>query len=479
MSSGLFDRARARDLFLRALGLVFAAAFLSLYSQVTVLYGVGGLMPAAESLASRPPTWLSFPTIFWLGRSDSALQAAALAGALLSFGLVFNLAPRYCLVACWALYLSFVSIGAPFLSFQWDNLLLETAFLSIFICPGGLRPKGTVAPNAVAVLLLQWLLFRLHFESGVAKLASGDPTWRDLTAVVSYWETAPLPTWVGWYAHQLPVWFQRISAALILFVEIVVPWFIWAPRRIRTGAFVILVSLQVVVILTANYAYFNYLTIALCLFLLDDRQLEPLTRRLHVGGSRVQPRPNPGWDAYVVVPLAVVMLLLSVLPFLRFLRALPPPLAPVQSVLDTYRLANAYHLFASMTLVRREVVIEGSDDGETWHEYEFRYKPGDVTRPPPFVAPHQPRVDFQLWFLLLGRHWGAPYFDRLLQRLLTTPREVEGLFSKMPYRLGPPDYLRVAAYRYRFTDPAARRETGAWWRRELLLYSQVRTRPAP
>lgn len=469
----LFDRAYAAALFLRVFGIVFAIAFLSLYSQVTILYGAHGLMPVAESLARRAPGWMT-PAIFWLDWSDGALRGAALAGALLSFGLVFNLVPRYCLIACWALYLSFVTVGAPFLNFQWDNLLLETAFLSLLLTRGGLRPRGVRVPNVVAVFLLQWLLLRLHFESGVAKLASGDPTWRDLTAVVSYYETAPIPTWIGWYVHQLPLWIQQLSTAIILAVELVVPWFIWSPRLLRTFACAIMLGLQVIVIATANYTFFNYLTMALCLFMLDDAQLGPLCRRLRLGDRL--PQVERAWRRAVVAALATVLVALSLLPFMRFLRVLPESLAPVQAVLDTYRIANAYHLFASMTLVRREAVIEGSDDGETWQEYEFRYKPGDVSRPPPFVAPHQPRVDFQMWFLLLGQRWGAPYFDRLLQRLLTMPEAVAPLFSKMPYTLAPPRYVRVAAYRYQFTDLETYRATGAWWRRELLMYSQPQGR---
>ncbi len=474
-SPRLFDRAQAGDLFLRAFGVLFGIAFVSLYSQVTILYGSDGLMPAAELLAPGSPDWLAIPTVFWLNWSDATLSAVALAGAVLSLGLVFNVAPRYCLIACWALYLSFVSVGAPFLNFQWDNLLLETAFLSLFLTRGGLRPKRTVVPNPVAVLLLQWLLLRLHVESGVAKLVSGDPTWRDLTAVVSYYETAPIPTWLGWYAHQMPLWFQQLSAALILFVELIVPWFIWSPRPLRTVAFMIMLSLQTVVIATANYTFFNYLTMALCLFMLDDQQLAPVCRRLRLSKS-VPSRRERGWGDFVVVPLALIVLALSFLPFLRFLRQLPEPLWPIQRVVDTYRIANAYHLFASMTLIRREAVIEGSDDGETWEEYEFRYKPGNLSRPPPFVAPHQPRVDFQLWFLLLGQRWGAPYFDRLLQLLLEKPEKVAPLFAKMPYRLSPPKYLRVGVYRYQFTDFETRRSTGAWWKRELIAYSQTQIR---
>ena len=478
LATSLFARARARDLYLRVFGVIFAAAFLSLYSQVLILYGAEGLAPVAARLANRAPDWLTTPTLFWLDWRDGTLRAAALAGALLSLGLVFNLAPRWCLAGCWLLYLSFVSVGAPFLNFQWDNLLLEAAFLSLFITPAGVRPRNAAPPHAAAVLLLQWLLFRLHFESGVAKLASGDPTWRDLTAVVSYYETAPLPTWVGWYAHQMPVWFQRCSSAVILFVEIIIPWFIWSPRPLRTAACAAMAAMQVIVIVTANYTFFNYLTLALCLFMLDDRQLtwRPLPRTPFArreGGTGWPPRM---WARIGFVPVAILLLAVSLLPFLRMLQALPQALWPVQNVVDTYRIANAYHLFASMTLVRREAVIEGSDDQQSWQEYEFRYKPGDVRRPPPFVAPHQPRVDFQLWFLLLGQRWGAPYFDRLLQQLLAAPETVAPLFETMPYRLTPPRFLRVAVYQYRFTDFEARRLTGAWWRRELVSYSQVQSR---
>ena len=469
----LFAGVYARDLFLRLFGLIFAVAFLSLYSQVLVLYGSEGLMPAAASLAGGID-WLGRPTIFWLDSSDTTLGVAALAGVILSFGLVLNLAPRYCLVACWALYLSFVSIGAPFLNFQWDNLLLETAVCALFITPAGWRPKNTPPPHPAAVFLLQWLLFRLHFESGVAKLASGDPTWRDLTAMVSYYETAPLPTWVGWYVHQLPIWAHRLTSGLTLLVELLLPWFIWSPPPLRTVTLIIFLILQATVLLTANYTFFNYLTVVLCLFLLDDRQLGRLATRLRLVPAAVR-RPA-AWRGVVLIPAVGLMVAVSFLPFLRFLRNLPPELVGVQRVVDAFRIANAYHLFASMTLIRREAVIEGSNDGESWREYEFRYKPGDVMRAPPFVAPHQPRVDFQLWFLMLGRQWGAPYFDRLIRRLLTAPETVAPLFERMPFGNDPPKFVRTAAYRYRFTDRQTRRATGAWWQRELILYSNVQSR---
>lgn len=460
-------RGHVRTLFLRCLGATFVAAFLSLLVQVRVLVGVRGLLPACELLGAVRP--LAAPSVFHLACGDRALVAAAIGGAVLGLGLVANVAPRWCLVGCWVLYLSFVSVGQDFLSFQWDNLLLESAFFALFVTPGGLRPRAAPAPHPVGVFLLQWLLFRLHVESGLAKLLLGDPTWRDLTAMVSYYETAPLPTWIGWWVHQLPVWAHRLCGLYTLAAELVVPLFIWGPRRLRPYAFALMVAMQVSVIATANYGYFNYLSLALCLWALDDEHLAAAARRL---GRSLAPLPAPTASPGITAALtaaAVVLVPLSAVPFLPFVpgaTALYRRLAPIAQLTQTTRSLNAYHLFAQMTLVRREPVIEGSADGTTWLAYELRYEPGPLDRPPPFVAPHQPRVDFQLWFLLLGRH-GSRWADTLLRRLLTTPSEVASLFVKNPFPGAPPRWVRIAAYRYRFTDLRTRRATGAWWTREL------------
>jgi hypothetical protein len=377
-------------------------------------------------------------------------------------------------MALWGLYLSYVTIGQDFLSFQWDNLLLESAFFTLFVTPGGWRPKHASSPHPVGVFLMQWLVWRLHVESGAAKLLAGDPTWRDLTAMVSYYETAPLPTWVGWYAHQMPIWAHQSCALFTYVVELALPMAIWGPRRLRAAVFAGMIAMQVSVVLTANYGFFNYLTMALCLFVLDDSHVRSVARRfgraLEVAPLRV---PHRGRTVALLV-LAFLLVPLSAVPFLPFLRppaGLTQRIGPVRRVLSTFRSVNAYHLFAQMTLIRREVVIEGSDDGTTWRSYAFRYKPGDLDRRPPFVAPHQPRVDFQLWFLLLGGKPGAPYFDALLTRLLHDPAGVAPLFIRDPFPETPPALVRVALYRYRFTDWATGRATGAWWQRELLGYS--------
>jgi lipase maturation factor 1 len=460
-------RAFVRDLFLRLLGLTFLVAFLSLLAQIRILVGSHGLLPAGDFL-TPPRRFLEAPTIFWLGHGDGALVATGIAGAVVSFALVLGFAPRWCLVILWTLYLSFVTIGQDFLSFQWDNLLLEAAFFSLFVAPGGLWLRGAPEPHPVGVFLMLWLVFRLQFESGAAKLLFGDPTWRDLTAMVAYYETAPLPTWMGWYAHQLPVWAHRASGAFVYMAELGLPLLIWGAPRLRAIAFGGMLAMQIGVALTANYGFFNYLSAALLLFVLDDRQLGWPPRTV------ATPRPS--------APLALTAAFLVVLSMIQFSPFLPLPVStqralyPVRWTLNGFRSINAYHLFAHMTLVRREAVIEGSTDGVTWQPYEFRYKPGNLERPPPFVAPHQPRVDFLLWFLLLGPRVNSPYFDHLLTRLLHDPEAVAPLFTIDPFPTMPPRAVRVAVYRYRFTDVATRRTTGAWWRRELLGYLPTRTR---
>ncbi len=499
--TGGAPRARIRDLFLRLLGLMFLVAFLSLLSQVTLLFGRRGLLPAREyldALRGAGAGLLGAPTLFWSDASDGALVGAAAAGALASVLLLLGIAPRLVLVALWALYLSLATIGQDFLSFQWDNLLLESAFFSFFIAPAGWRPRRAPPPGGVGVFLMLWLVFRLHVESGAAKLLTGDPTWRDLSAMATYYETAPLPTWVGWHVHQMPLWAHKACSLFTFVVEIGLPLAIWGPRRLRGAVFVVMLAMQASIVLTGNYGFFNYLSAALCLFVLDDGHLawalRWLRRGKEIGASRTtiggpgaaggeggmdsQARAESPRRSLALLLLAVVLVPLSVVPFLRFIRpldGLERDLAPVRRALYAFRSINAYHLFATMTIERREVVIEGSGDGETWRPYEFRHKPGDPTRAPGFVAPHQPRVDFQLWFLTLRGGRVAPYFDRLLERLFTEPRVVASLFARDPFPDAPPTSLRVALYRYRFTDAAARRESGAWWRRDLEGYSRVFT----
>jgi hypothetical protein len=456
-------RGRVRDLFLRCLGAIVAIAFASAWVQVPLLFGSRGLSPACP-VAAGAPSLLRF------GCSDALLSLTAGAGVVAGVGLLLGLAPRLLIPVAWVLYLSLVVVGGDFLSFQWDNLLLETLAFSLLVAPAGWRPRRAPSPHPIAVFLLQWLCFRLHVESGAAKLLLGDPGWRDLTAMIAYWETAPLPTWLGWWAHQLPETAQRGFALLTYVVELGVPFLLWGPRVLRAPGFLLLAGFQLGVAATANYGFFNWLSLATCLWMLDDDHLAWLAAR--AGRPLAPAAPRTPWllATVALATLAVVLVPLSVVSFARFLgprASLLAPLVPAYRVVAPLRSLNAYHLFASMTYVRDEVVIEGSDDGTTWQAYEWRWKPGDPARAPAFVQPHQPRADFQAWFLLLGARRGARWFDTLLDRILHDPAAVASLWAHDPFDGRAPAQVRVAVWRYRFTDRATRAATGRWWERTL------------
>jgi hypothetical protein len=468
------QHARVRDLFLRVLGVLFLVAFLSLTAQIPVLFGSHGLLPAApflDAIRGSVSFW-RLPTLFWLDASDATLELAGIAGTAASVALALGFWPRASLVTVWVLYLSFISVGQSFLAFQWDSLLLESAVVALAVAPAGLWPRRAPQPQPLAVLLVLWLAFRLHFESGVTKLASGDETWRDLTAMVSYYETAPIPTRLAWYVHQAPLWFHRLTSFVTLAVEIGLPFAFFVPvRRLRAAVFVFVLGFQATIFLTANYGFFNPLSASLAILLLDDDHLAWLRAKL-----RLRPRPSPPLRRpelrHTAATLAFTgaFVLLSLVPFLARLGS--SSARWIERRWGGFRTINSYQLFTSMTLVRKEAVLEGSQDGETWESYELRYKPGHVDRPPPFVAPHQPRVDFLCWFLLLGGH-DQEFFQTLVKRVATEPETVAGLFARMPFDGKAPRWLRVRIYEYHFTDRATRAQTGAWWSRELVDTSNV------
>jgi predicted DCC family thiol-disulfide oxidoreductase YuxK len=461
----------ASRLFLRLVGVCYLAAFVSLWAQAAGLMGSRGILPVGEFLsavrsqAGRVP-WLELPTLFWLSSSDAFLNglcAAGTAGALLaSLGLL----PAWSLLVCWVSYLSLSVAGQVFLQFQWDALLLETGLLAILLAPRGLRLWRTSAPPSPLVLfLLRWLLFRLMFSSGFVKLGSGDPAWRSLAALRYYYETQPLPPWTAWYMHQLSASFQTFSCVVLFAIELGAPFLIFAPRRLRHVAFGALIFLQLVIIATGNYAFFNVLTIALCVLLLDDgvlparwrHRLEPAAARRH------------RWPAPLVGVVAVVVLIVSGAQMIAMLfrpQSFPRPVVAVARAIAPLRSVNTYGLFAVMTTSRPEIEIQGSDDRVSWRPYEFRWKPGDVMRRPRFVAPYQPRLDWQMWFAALDSAERNPWILALVARLLESSPPVLGLLRTDPFAGRPPRYIRAVLYDYHFTDAATRRRTGAWWRRE-------------
>jgi hypothetical protein len=353
----------------------------------------------------------------------------------------------------WALYLSIVNAGGEFMSFQWDVLLLEGGFLTIFYVPWTWGRERPYSPPRAAVWLVRWLSFRLMFLSGSVKLLSHDLTWRNWTALDVHYQTQPIPNAIAWYVHQAPQWFQRFSLGLMWTTELLVPFMIFAPRRVRHVAGVWLIAFQLVLILTGNYAFFNWLAIALCLPLFD-----PPERRHDVAlAGRVQ--------RWACATLAVVVVPVGLLEMANTFGK--DTGGSIIQAVSPFHTVNSYGLFAVMTTTRPEIVIEGTSDGVNWKAYEFPYKPGDPHRHPPFVAPYQPRLDWQMWFAALGHAQENPWFRRLMLRLLEGQPEVLALLAYNPFPDHPPEAVRAKVYDYRFTTFAERSKTGDWWVREF------------
>jgi lipase maturation factor 1 len=356
-----------------------------------------------------------------------------------------------------------------FYGYQWDALLLETTLLAIFIAPWSWAPLWTrTEPSRAARWLLWWLLFRLMFLSGAVKLTSGDAMWRNLTALAVHYETQPLPTPLAWYAHQLPLWIHRISCAVMFLIELAVPFLLLAPRTFRHAAALLIAGFMVLIYLTGNYTFFNLLTVALCILCLDDAWWARVLRRSPATARSV--RRAPRW---FVVPLAVFIFSFTLVQgAARLTRGagIPGFFWPVERKLEPFRTLNSYGLFAVMTNPRPELIIEGSNDGREWVPYELPHKPGNLARRPDFIAPLQPRLDWQLWFAALETPDQNPWVFSLGDHLLRGTPEVLALFATNPFPDRPPHYVRVVRYEYHFTARAERDRNGHWWSRAPLDY---------
>lgn len=456
-------------LFLKGLAAIYVAAFLSLAVQIEGLAGAHGILPFRELLArgfarDGALAWLELPTVFWIDSSDVALQGAAIAGAILATFLLLGWGKRRpILIALFVLYLSLYHAGQIFTGFQWDYLLMECGFLAIFLAD---------SPSRLIVFLFHWLLFRLRFLSGLAKLTSGDPSWRHLGALRHYFETQPLPHVGSWYAHQLPPWLLDSGVGLTLFAELVVPFFIFLPRPFRIVAAVTTILLQLLILATSNHNFINLLTLLLCLFLLDDRivgKLLPRSCGPRQAGN-ADPGPNPRQQVLSgATALLIVAVSLSGMLEMIARRPLPPALSALAAVGPSYGVGNVYHLFPTMQTERQELQIAGSYDGFRWEPYVFRYKPGALDRAPAFIVPHQPRLDWMMWFVPPQGRDMTTWFSRFLDALWRNEPAVGDLLAHNPFAgRAPPRFLRVDAYRYHFTSPQERARTGAWWTSEYL-----------
>ena len=497
---GAADRLIPRWLFLRALGCIYFSAFFSLVFQIRGLIGPNGILPANDYLQAVTTTfghvrgvWFA-PTLFWFSSGPPILMALCWAGMAASLLLVLNLWPRGMLAICFVCFLSFVAAAQDFSGYQSDGMLLEAGFISLFFAPSGLRPGfGRASPPPRASLfLLQWEWLRIYFESGVAKIMSGDPQWRHFTAMDEYYQNGPLPTWIGWYMQHLPHWFHASTAFATLALELVLVWMLFLPRRWRIVCFFIVTPWEIGIIFTANYTFLNYLVLALGVLLLDDEfSLRFLPQEWKQSFSREiapeqnQPEKFAGLGHQLkIAKLSVIGFLFvwifyaTVAELVWMVAPVPVPTWPVVA-LEPFRIANRYGLFAVMTRGRYEIEFQGSDDGNTWVAYPFRYKPQDPAKPPGIYAPYQPRFDWNLWFASLGSWQEYPIVPRTEIRLLLNDLDVLNLFKGNPFPQKAPRQVRAVLWQYWFTTMAEKGAQGLWWRRQFLgLYAPTIERDA-
>jgi lipase maturation factor 1 len=527
---GASDSLIPRWIFLRALGLIYFSAFFSLLFQIRGLIGPAGILPAKEYLLAVANTagharyWYA-PTLLWFSTSSHLLMGLCWAGLIASVLLTLNIWPRGMLAICWVCFLSFVGAAAEFSGYQSDGMLLEAGFISVFFAPPGWRPGlgPSRPPIRASLYLLRWEWFRIYFESGVAKIVSGDPQWRHFTAMDEYYQNGPLPTWIGWYVQHFPHWFHAASAFGTLALELALAWMLFLPRRWRIVCFFIVTPWQVGIILTANYTFLNYLVLMLGFLLLDDRFLMQFMPRCWKERLRKAQRTEsvvpgaapfdssallqPGnaptaseslaktndkreWHTLRRGQLGILKMAFNAVIFAWLFyastvqmiwliwRGFPLPTTPVVA-LEPFRIADRYGLFAVMTRGRYEIEFQGSADGQNWVPYPFRFKPQDPSKAPGIYAPYQPRFDWNLWFASLGDWRSDPIVTRTEERLLTGEKDVLSLFAGNPFPHEPPRHVRAVLWQYWFTTPAERRAQGTWWRRQLLgLYAPTLEREA-
>jgi predicted DCC family thiol-disulfide oxidoreductase YuxK len=449
--------------FLRALGLIYLAAFYSLASQVLGLIGSAGILPLGDYLTAAHAAWgpsayWQMPTLFWLGSGDTALLLGAWGGVALALLLTLGILVRPALIALFALYLSFVYAGQIFFSFQWDMLLVETGFLAIFLTGG----------SRIVVWLYRLLLFRFMFLAGVAKITSGDPTWASLTALDYHFWTQPLPSPLAWYAAQAPHWVHAAMTAATLALELGVAFMIFMPRIPRAICGLLILAFQLGIMITGSFNFFNLLTMALCLFLFDDhamRHLLPQSMADRIRAHAARPRRLA---TALATCLALILVPIGANLVWQPLTGRALPLAStMQEAFAPLLVANTYGVFAVMTTTRPAIVIEGSDDGTTWREYELPYQSGPTDRALTWNIPLQPRLDWQLWFAALEGLGRNLWIENLMRGLLQGSEPILALFATNPFPGHPPKYVRAELYDYRFTDPATRARTGAIWVRTL------------
>lgn len=451
--------------FLRGIGLVYLSAFGSMASQISGLIGEHGILPLEEYLnriadAYQDQKYWYFPTLFWVNATDDAFIIVCMAGIIAASLVIADVFIFPALIVCYVCYLSITTAGQDFTAFQWDVFLLESGFLGIFL----------PFKSKMMVWLFRLLIARFMLMGGVVKIASGDPTWANLTALSYHYLTQPLPSPLGYYAYFMPNGWHGLCTAGVLFIELIIPFFVFMSRPLRLVAAGCFILLQTCILLTGSYNFFNLLTLLLCLFLFDDRDLMKITPQKVLSYLQTQNRSSgTAADICAGIWAGIVVVTLSTHLWLAQKQELPfQSLATLIELTSAFSVINNYGPFAVMTTERNEIIIEGSQDGVHWQEYSFTYKPDSVTKPLVWNIPHQPRLDWQMWFAALSQPYPGGWFEKFMQRLHEGSPEVLALLAHNPFPKQPPIFLRAFLYQYTYVPPRQHYLTGQVWNREKL-----------
>jgi lipase maturation factor 1 len=470
--------------FSRLFAFIFFIAFASLFTQWQALFSSNGISPI-QDLINRT-SFFQLPSLFHFFSSDTAIGISASLGLVISGLLGLRILSNKILRASlfgllYFIYLSFVNTGGVFLSFQWDILLLESSFLMIIyeLCRGDIKLEQLVK-------YLFWvLIFKLMFMSGLVKLSSGDESWKNLSALQYHYQTQPLPNPFSGLFHKLPTIFHYSSCILMFFIELVVPFFIFFGKRMRHIAGLSFILLQLMIVFTGNYCFFNLLTILLCIPLLDIDFLKPIKLKILRSSEEViicnpsinsflgnSNKPNKSWSYYLILFLVIIYSSISIVHIIHRsglrLAVIDHTEILYLKSFGRFYLNNPYGLFAVMTTKRYEIIFQGTRNisgkfsESEWVDYEFKYKPGDLNRMPAQIAPFQPRLDWQMWFAALSDYKQNPWLVNFAVKLLEGNPAVLGLLAHNPYPNKPPDHIRALIYEYRFSS-----SQDQVWQREL------------
>ncbi len=453
-------------LFVRLLAIIYFIAFASLYGQISGLVGPDGILPFERVLQHAYQrdgwwAWLKLPTVFWLNSSDISLQLVTIVGAAFSLILLFGRLEQLAAIVLFVLYLSLFHAGQIFLSFQWDSLLLEAGFLAIFFVSG---------PTLLTIFLYEFLLFRFRFMSGLSKLFSDDSSWSGLTALNYYFETQPLPHIGSWYAHFLPYGLHQVGVGLTFFTELLVPFMIFMPRRYRIVAALITICMQLLIIASSNHGFVNLLVIALCVLLLDDRFIQGMLPKGVVSWLNKDCYQLGKIKSGLVLCAGAMIVFASTTGFYMYASRslLAEPVVTIDERVQNWGIGHIYHIFPTMQTTRQELVIQGSNNGKAWLDYEFKYKPGSVEQRPAFIVPYHPRLDWMMWFVPTQSGRQLAWFRQFQNKVREGSPQVLALLKFNPFPTKPPRFLRVQAYQYRFSTINEHHQSGDWWHRDYL-----------